>query len=120
VTYDLYNVAPKQTITEQISMKVKKSISNDSISINDKSYNNLVINVAYGNATNIHVNGPFNKYYEININNKLPAVDSKTSFAIGSLILVIMLYFLLRVIVIRSEIKNIKLEHSSLSRKKNK
>ncbi len=118
ISYALKQLAPNQTQTEEIITRIKSPIPTSSVDINDPSYFNQKMVVSFGNTLTISVPKSFNKFYEIDINNGLPASSYTVSFGILIIMSVILLYFSFRALLIREEIKIVKHNHANLTKEK--
>ncbi|HUC95774.1 MAG TPA: hypothetical protein VMR76_02330 [Candidatus Saccharimonadia bacterium] len=112
IAYKLVALKPHEALTKEISTVVRNNISAQSISASDSNYYALKMITTFGNTLYVGVSGSFNKFYEININNKLPTLGSTLSLIILASIILVMVYFLLRALLIRQEIKLIKNDQS--------
>jgi len=120
VSYKLSLVFPHQTQTEIITTRVKSPIPNKSISANDPNYLAQKMITSFGNSVVVLVPKTINKFYEINVNNYLPSVNSKDSLIILVIILLATTYLLFRTMVIRQEIRIIRHSHSNHEEKSKK
>ena len=118
ISYALKQLTPNQTQTEEIITRIKSPIPTNSEDINDPSYFNQKMVVSFGNTLTISVPKSFNKFYEIDINNGLPASSYTVSFGILIIMSVILLYFSFRALLIREEIKIVKHNHANLTKEK--
>jgi hypothetical protein len=108
IIYLPQNIKAKQTTTEEFALLIKNPVSNLSVSASDRNFFNLKMITSFGNVVNVNISGPFNKNYEKFINNPLPSINYQISLVIMAALIIIDSYFLLRVVIIKKEIKNIK------------
>lgn len=108
VSYTISSIGPGQTQTEEITTKIKSPIASNSISQTDNNYFDQKMVTSFGNTVVVSVPKSFNKFYEININNGFYSSSFVISVVFLLLLIIALVYFTLRAILIRQEIKIIR------------
>lgn len=111
VSYTVKNMASNQSISEEITFKIDPSSFRNPVSSSDPNYDNGKMITTFGNTITINAPKSFLSYYELSINNYLPSVSAGSTIIILVITFSIYLYFILRTVLLREEIKLIKKNH---------
>lgn len=102
VSWPSQSIAPGQTASEQITVKVKSPIPSTPVDPNDPGHFNLIMTNVYGNTININVPGNTTTSIETT-SSSLPNTGPGTSIFVAALIVIISTYFYSRARLLAKE-----------------
>ncbi|HEY5268246.1 MAG TPA: hypothetical protein VII94_03880, partial [Candidatus Saccharimonadales bacterium] len=94
-------------------MRIKSPIPNNPTSAGDPNYFNQKMITSFGNTLVVFVPKSLSKFYQINVNNILPSSGYGISLIILLAIILVLVYFIFRIILVREEIRIIKRTQSN-------
>lgn len=114
VSWPAVNIKAGQTITNQITVKIKDVLPNTPASSSDPEHFNMVMTNVYGNTVNIKLPPSITKQTEI-VTTQLPNTGPGTSLIIGFTITFVIAYFFARSRLLAKELDIVRTDYGSVA-----
>lgn len=110
VRWPATDISPGETVTKQLTIKVKSPIPQTPISASDPAKFDLVMNNVYGNAVNIKLPSNIVKTTET-ITGSLPKTGPGTTVAVSMMMTIVVSYFFARTRLLAKEMDMVQTEY---------